>query len=58
MNSFEDLCMTAAQKTRFELLLAAFNHREDLRSAGAPIGDRLDAAMQLDRARIDVRASL
>ncbi len=50
--------MTAAQKTRFELLLAAFNHREDLRSAGAPFSDRLDAAMQLDRARLDVRAGL
>ena len=50
--------MTAAQKTRFEHLLAAFNHREDLRAADAPIGDRLDAAMQLDRARIEVRSSL
>ncbi len=50
--------MTATQQTRFEHLLAAWNHREDLRAADAPLGERMTAVMQLDRARLDARASL
>jgi len=50
--------MTAAQQTRFDHLLAAFNHREDLRASDAPLGDRIDAVVQLDRARVAVRATL